>query len=127
VVDDTGFKKDGNSSPGVARQYSGTLGKIGNCQIAVNIHAATDAASCPLDWRLFIPEAWDDICADTNEHAETIVARRLKAQIPATQHHRTKWAMVLEMIDELGVWGYRPKVMVITSLRLTRPKVPEAA
>lgn len=60
VVDDTGFKKDGDSSPGVARQYSGTLGKIGNCQIAVSIHAATDVASCPLDWRLFIPEAWDE-------------------------------------------------------------------
>lgn len=52
VIDDTGFKKDGPSSPCVARQYSGTLGKIGNCQIGVSVHAATDAASCPLDWRL---------------------------------------------------------------------------
>ena len=59
VVDDTGFKKDGPASPGVARQYSGTLGKIGNVQIGVSVHAATDAASCPLDWRLFLPEAWD--------------------------------------------------------------------
>jgi SRSO17 transposase len=133
VVDDTGFKKDGASSPGVARQYSGTLGKIGNCQIAVSIHAATDAASCPLDWRLFIPEAWDDICADTNEHAAAITARRAKAQIPQTQHHRTKWAMALEMIDELGVWGYRPKVLVgdagygeITAFRsgLTERQIP---
>jgi SRSO17 transposase len=112
VVDDTGFKKDGISSPCVARQYSGTLGKIGNCQIAVSIHAATDTASCPLDWRLYVPEAWDDTCADTNEQAETITARRVKVQIPDVQRHRTKWAMALEMIDELGVWGYRPKVMV---------------
>ncbi|WP_205447466.1 transposase, partial [Candidatus Frankia alpina] len=40
VVDDTGFVKDGVHSPGVARMYSGTLGKIGNCQVAVSVHAA---------------------------------------------------------------------------------------
>ena len=67
VIDDTGFKKDGTSSPCVSRQYSGTLGKIGNCQIGVSVHAATDAASCPLDWRLFVPEAWDDTCAESND------------------------------------------------------------
>jgi SRSO17 transposase len=41
VVDDTGFVKDGSASPGVARQYSGTLGKVGNCQIGVSICAVT--------------------------------------------------------------------------------------
>jgi SRSO17 transposase len=56
VVDDTGSVKDGTASPGVARQYSSTLGKVGNCQIGVSVHAVTDAASCPLDWRLFLPE-----------------------------------------------------------------------
>src|SRR5512142_2729557 len=59
VVDDTGFLKDRRFSPGVARQYCGSLGKVGNCQIAVSVHAATDTASCPLDWRLFLPEGWD--------------------------------------------------------------------
>lgn len=59
VVDDTGFPKDGIGSPGVARQYSGTLGKVANCQIGVSVHAVTDTASCPLDWRLFLPESWD--------------------------------------------------------------------
>jgi SRSO17 transposase len=59
VVDDTGFPKDGQGSPGVARQYSGTLGKVANCQIGVSVHAVTDVASCPLDWRLFLPESWD--------------------------------------------------------------------
>src|SRR5207244_4211787 len=39
VVDDTGIAKDGRHSPGVKRQYSGTLGKIGNCQVAVSLHA----------------------------------------------------------------------------------------
>lgn len=60
VVDDTGFPKDGRGSPGVARQYSGTLGRVANCQIGVSVHAVTDTASCPLDWRLFLPESWDE-------------------------------------------------------------------
>jgi SRSO17 transposase len=112
VVDDTGFKKDGTASPCVARQYSGTLGKIGNCQIGVSIHAATDAISCPLDWRLFVPEAWDDTCADTNDAAAAIHARRERANIPDTVRHRTKWALALEMIDELATWGQRPPGLV---------------
>ncbi|MFI5916858.1 IS701 family transposase, partial [Dactylosporangium sp. NPDC051541] len=63
AIDDTGFPKDGTGSPGVARQYSGTLGKVGNCQIGVSVHAVTDTASCPLDWRLFLPESWDPVKA----------------------------------------------------------------
>jgi SRSO17 transposase len=63
VFDDTGFPKDGTASPGVARQYSGTLGKVANCQIGVSVHAVTDTASCPLDWRLFLPESWDPVKA----------------------------------------------------------------
>jgi SRSO17 transposase len=60
IVDDTGFPKDGKASPGVARQYSGTLGKVANCQIAVSVHAATEKASAVLDWRLFLPVSWDE-------------------------------------------------------------------
>ena len=59
IVDDTGFPKFGRYSVGVARQYCGALGKVGNCQIGVSINAATDTASCPLDWRIFLPEEWD--------------------------------------------------------------------
>ena len=46
VVDDTGFAKDGGASPCVARQYSGTLGKTGNCQVAVSVHLVNERASC---------------------------------------------------------------------------------
>jgi SRSO17 transposase len=112
VVDDTGFVKDGPASPGVARQYSGALGKIGNVQIGVSIHRVTDAGSCPLSWRLFMPEVWDDTWSESNEHAELVTARRVKAQIPATVRHRPKWELALEMIDELGAWGLVPPVMV---------------
>jgi SRSO17 transposase len=108
VIDDTGFVKDGRSSPGVTRQYSGTLGKIGNCQIAVSIQAATDQASCALNWRLFIPGAWDDALADTNEGADLIALKREKARIPDTVRHVEKWRMGLEMVDELATWGVTP-------------------
>ena len=112
VVDDTGFKKDGAWPPCVARQYSGTLGKVGNCQIGVSLHAASDVASCPLNWRLFVPESWDDTCADTNPDALAIAARRAKARIPDTVRHRTKWELALEMIDEVATWGQQPPVLV---------------
>ncbi|MFE9663216.1 IS701 family transposase [Streptomyces sp. NPDC005955] len=103
VVDDTGFPKDGISSPGVARQYSGTLGKVGNCQIGVSVHAASDTASCPLSWRLFLPAVWDDPDA---------AARRAVCRIPAGEGHRPKWRLALEMLDELAATGLRPAVLV---------------
>ena len=60
VVDDTGIVKDGRHSPGVKRQYSGTLGKIGNCQVAVSVHAVGERGTLPLGWRLYLPEEWCD-------------------------------------------------------------------
>lgn len=103
VVDDTGFLKDGVSSPGVARQYSGTLGKVGNCQIGVSVHAASDTASCPLSWRLFLPRCWDGPDA---------ASRRARCRIPDTERHRPKWQLALEMLDELAALRLRPAVLV---------------
>ncbi|MEU4626953.1 transposase [Actinoplanes sp. NPDC023801] len=81
VVDDTGFAKDGSASACVARQYSGTLGKVGNCQIAVSVHAASDTASAVLDWRLFVPESWDETCVpDEAGKVANTHARRLRRQ-----------------------------------------------
>jgi len=112
VIDDTGFAKDGDASPCVARQYSGTLGKVGNCQVAVSVHAATDTASAPLDWRLYLPESWDDQRCDDPEAAAAITARRRRNAIPAEERYRTKAAMALEMLDELISWGRTPPVIV---------------
>ncbi len=103
VVDDTGFPKDGTSSPGVARQYSGTLGKVGNCQIGVSVHAASDTASCPLSWRLFLPRGWDEAEA---------AGRRARCRIPEEEHHRPKWQLALDMLDEPATVGLRPAVLV---------------
>jgi SRSO17 transposase len=72
AVDDTGFPKDGDHSVGVQRQYSGTLGKTANCQLGVSVNAVTEQASCPLDWRLFLPESWEDDAT-----------RRAACQVPA--------------------------------------------
>ena len=59
VVDDTGFAKDWPASPCVVRQYSGTLGKTGECQVAVSMHVVNEHASCAADWRLFCPQSPD--------------------------------------------------------------------
>ncbi|MDT5287151.1 MAG: hypothetical protein QOF88_2040 [Mycobacterium sp.] len=111
VIDDTGFVKDGPASPCVARQYSGTLGKVGNCQVAVSVHAASDAASAPLDWRLYVPPSWDEHGAADPATAAAIAARRQRCAIPEGEHHRPKWQMALEMIDELVGWGRTPPVL----------------
>jgi SRSO17 transposase len=100
VIDDTGFVKKGRFSVGVGRQYSGTLGRVDNCQVGVSINAATDQASCPLNWRIFLPEAWDD-------DAE----RRAKAHVPDDVVHREKWRLALDMLDELKGWGLVPPLV----------------
>lgn len=112
VIDDTDFVKDGHASPGVARQYSGTLGKAGNVQIGVSVHAVTDAASCPLDWRLFLPRSWDDTLADTDDERARIRRRRARARIPDDIRHQPKAELALAMIDELISWGLTPPVIV---------------
>jgi SRSO17 transposase len=100
VIDDTGLPKDGRWSPGVARQYCGALGKTANCQVIVSVNAVTDRASCPLDWRLFLPAEWD-----SDEE------RRKKAKIPDEVRHHPKWRLALDIIDELLAWGLARKVV----------------
>jgi SRSO17 transposase len=93
VVDDTGMAKDGRHSPGVKRQYSGTLGKIGNCQIAVSVHAAGVASTLPLGWALYLPEEW---CADAE--------RRRKAKIPESVGFKTKPQLAGVLIEQAAGW-----------------------
>ena len=100
ILDDTGFPKKGHCSVGVARQYSGTLGRTDNCQVGVSISAATDRASCPVNWRIYLPAEWDD------DHE-----RRRKAHVPDDVRHAPKWQLALDMIDELRGWGLEPPVL----------------
>jgi SRSO17 transposase len=93
VLDDTGFPKDGRDSPGVKRQYSGTLGKRGNCQIGVSVHAVGARGTVPLGWALYLPEDW---CAD--------VERRRRAKIPAQVEFKTKPELGVELVECAPDW-----------------------
>jgi SRSO17 transposase len=101
VVDDSGFPKDGKASPLVARQYSGTLGKVGNCQIGVSVQMVTDRASVAANWRLFCPPSWDDQAIEDPVAAEQTRNRRARAGIPDEVRHREKWRLALDMLDEM--------------------------
>src|SRR5271167_3458046 len=93
VLDDTGFPKDGKRSPGVKRQYSGTLGKIGNCQIGVSVHAVGKQGTVPLGWALYLPEEW---CQDSE--------RRRRAKIPERVEFQTKPELGVDLIERAAGW-----------------------
>ncbi len=96
VLDDTGVPKDGKHSPGVKRQYSGTLGKIGSCQIAVSLHAVGQKGTVPLGFRLYLPEEW---CADP--------VRRKDAKIPADVAFATKPTLGGDLVARAAEWKIR--------------------
>lgn len=93
IVDDSGFPKQGRMSPGVAHQYCGALGKQANCQVGVSVTLANEKLGCPVNWRLFMPESWND---DAD--------RRAKCHVPEDVSHRPKWQLALDAIDELTEW-----------------------
>lgn len=101
VIDETGFPKQGRHSPGVERQYSGTLGKTGNCQVAVSLHQAGKQRNTILGWRLYLPKSW----TDDGE-------RRAEAGIPAEVTFQEKWRLALELLDQVRAWGLPPRVVV---------------
>jgi SRSO17 transposase len=111
VVDDVSFPKDGHASPGVAAQCCGALGKTANCQVAPSVHLVTDAASCPVNRRLFLPAAWDAAAAPAEE-AGRAEHRRRRARIPAGVGHAEKWQLAVDMVDELRCWGLEPPLVV---------------
>ncbi len=93
MIDETSFPKAGEASVGVARQYCGALGKVANCQVAVSLHWSTCEASCPLAWRLYLPQSW----------LET-PARRAEGKIPDDISYRSKNQLALELIDQVLSW-----------------------
>jgi SRSO17 transposase len=102
VIDDTGFAKKGRHSVAVARQYSGTLGKTDNCQIAVSLHYAAPKGDYPLALRLFLPESW------TNQ-PERMEAARVP---PQHQAPRTKNEIALDLLDQMHKEGLPYRAVV---------------
>jgi SRSO17 transposase len=96
IFDDTGFAKQGRCSVGVARQYSGTLGKTGNCQVTVNCHYAERTIAWPVATRLYLPESW---ASDAD--------RRKTAKVPEEVVFQTKPQIALDLLDHARSWGVR--------------------
>jgi SRSO17 transposase len=93
IFDDTGFGKQGKHSVGVARQYSGTLGKVANCQVTVNCHYAERTLAWPVASRLYLPERW---CDDAE--------RRAAAQVPDALSFQTKAEIALDLLAQAKSW-----------------------
>lgn len=87
VVDETGFLKKGKRSAGVQRQYTGTAGKIENCQVGVFLSCSCERGHAFLDRRLYLPKGW---CADQ--------PRREQARIPQAIVFRTKPELAVDML-----------------------------
>lgn len=104
ILDDTSFPKAGKHSVGVGRQYCGALGKVANCQVAVSLHWSSGEASCPLGWRLYVPQKWFE---DTGRAAEV--------KLPPELTFRTKPELACELIDQLLGWGVEPLPLVADS------------
>src|SRR4051812_31841563 len=100
ILDDTGFPKQGQHSVGVARQYTGTLGKVASCQVAVTLQFATDTEVVALDAKLYLPQSWT---ADRD--------RLGKAGVPAAVDYQPKWKMALTMVRRAAANGFRGVVL----------------
>ena len=96
IVDDTGFAQQGKASVGVARQGSGTLGKVGTRQVAVNCHSVERTRAWPVATRLDLPQDGAD---DT--------ARRTTAKMPEEIPFRTEPEIALALGDQTRAWGVR--------------------
>lgn len=101
VIDDTGFAKKGEHSVGVSRQYSGTLGRTDNCQVAVSLHVAGEIGSGCIGMRLYLPESWTDDAT-----------RRVKCGVPADVVFRKKGELALDLIDAALAWGLPQRVVL---------------
>jgi SRSO17 transposase len=97
------FPKHGANSVAVARQFAPSLGRVLNGQLGIAAFLATDSGSYPVNWRLAMPQCWDE---DTK--------RRTAAGVPDTERHQPWWCYVLDALDELVErWGVPPAPVLV--------------
>jgi SRSO17 transposase len=94
LLDDTGFRKQGKHSVAVARQYSGTLGKIGSCQIAVTAALWAASRAWVVGAALYLPKAWLD---DPDRCA--------KVRVPPKTRFQEKWRLALTLLRRVRAAG----------------------
>lgn len=104
IIDDTGFLKQGNHSVGVQRQYTGSAGKIANCQIGVSLAVATSSEQIPLDFELYLPEKWAN---DAKLRKET--------RIPEEVEFETKIELAIDMVERAVDAGIPGQIILADS------------
>lgn len=104
TIDDTGFLKQGTHSVGVQRQYTGSAGKIANCQLGVSLSIATRSAHVPIDFALYLPESW------VNDRA-----RREECKIPDDVVFKTKEELALDLITRAVADGMPGNIVLADS------------
>jgi SRSO17 transposase len=98
ALDDSGLRKTGTHSVGVARQWLGSVGKVENCQVLVSLHAVGEQASCPLALRLYLPREWAEDAA-----------RRAAAGVPESVRFEEKWRLALQQVEAALEAGLAPR------------------
>jgi len=111
IIDDTGFLKQGTHSVGVKRQYTGSAGKVTNCQVGVSLSVATWTQHLPIDFELYLPRDW------TNDRA-----RRKEAKIPDEVVFKTKLELAMDMIDRALQNDVPPAIVLVDSAYGTSSK-----
>jgi SRSO17 transposase len=101
IIDDTGFLKQGRHSVGVQRQYTGSAGKTTNCQIGVSLTVTTRTEQLPIDFALYLPEAW------TEDRT-----RRREARIPDDVQFATKPELALRLLQRAVDNGVQPGLVL---------------
>ncbi len=104
IFDDTGFLKQGKHSVGVQRQYTGSAGKITNCQIGVSLSLASRSYHLPVDFELYMPQSWIDDGA-----------RRAKAHVPADLQFKSKIDLAIGMLERAVADELPPGIVLADS------------
>lgn len=101
ILDDTGFLKQGKHSVGVQRQYTGSAGKVTNCQVGVSLTVATRTEQLPIDFELYLPGSWVNVRA-----------RRKEGRIPDDVKFKTKPELGLQMVERALKAGVATGIML---------------